>query len=239
MGISAWLITLGDVPNETPSASLISTIRGGPLRSALAGERRASLSHGLLADPRLYDALFRFDDDLATEAHEGGCVWCGGRLHRANYPRKPRGSPAALGPDYDRRFSFCCDRDACRKRTTPPSVRFLGRRVYLAAVFVLASAMRHGITAVRAAKLTAWLGVSRRTLGRWRRWWLQTFVASEVWKRVCGRLIPAPAVDSLPASWLDAMGAMDEVEQVQWILAWLLPLSTTSPGKGSRILMGF
>jgi len=167
------------------------------------------------------------------------CLSFIGTEGRANYPRKPRGSPAALGPDYDRRFSFCCDRDACRKRTTPPSVRFLGRRVYLAAVFVLASAMRHGITAVRAAKLTAWLGVSRRTLGRWRRWWLQTFVASEVWKRVCGRLIPAPAVDSLPASWLDAMGAMDEVEQVQWILAWLLPLSTTSPGKGSRILMGF
>lgn len=118
---------------------------------------------------------------------------CGGRLHRANYPRKPRGSPAALGPDYGRRFSFCCDRDACRKRTTPPSMRFLGRHVYLAAVFVLASAMRHGMTAVRAAKLTAWLGVSRRTLGRWRRWWLQTFVASEVWKRVCGRLMIAPS----------------------------------------------
>ncbi len=196
------------------------------------------MSHGLLADPRLYDALFRFDDDLATDAREGDCVWCGGRLHRANYSRKPRGSPAALGPEYDRRFSFCCDRDACRKRTTPPSVRFLGRRVYLAAVFVLASAMRHGITAVRAAKLTEWFGVSRRTLGRWRRWWLQTFVASEVWKRVCGRVIPAPNIETLPRSWLDAMGAMDELKRVQSILSWLLPLSTTSPGKGSRISMG-
>jgi len=56
---------------------------------------------------------------------------------------------------------------------------------------------------------------------------------------VCGRLIPAPAIETLPTSWLDAMGAMHEVERVQWILAWLLPLSTTSPGKGSRILMGF
>ena len=196
------------------------------------------MSHGLLADPRFYDALLRFDDDLATDAREGGCVSCGGRLHRANYSRKPRGSPAALGPEYDRRFSFCCDRDACRKRTTPPSVRFLGRRVYLAAVFVLTSAMRHGITAVRAAKLTEWFGVSRRTLGRWRRWWLQTFVASEVWKRVCGRVIPAPNIETLPRSWLDAMGAMDELKRVQSILSWLLPLSTTSPGKGSRISMG-
>ena len=74
MGISPCLITLGDVPKETPSASLISTIRGGPLRSALPGERRGQLSHGLLADPRFYDALLRFDDDLATDAREGGCA---------------------------------------------------------------------------------------------------------------------------------------------------------------------
>jgi hypothetical protein len=113
--------------------------------------------------------LFRFVDDLASDAREGSCVVCGGRLHRASYPSKPRGGSTALGPEYDRRFSLCCDRDACRKRTTPPTVRFLGRHVYLAAVLVLATAMRHGVTALRAAKLTALLRVSRRTLGRWRR----------------------------------------------------------------------
>jgi len=31
------------------------------------------------------------------------------------------------------RFSFCCARDGCRTRKTPPSFRFLGRKVYLAA----------------------------------------------------------------------------------------------------------
>jgi catalase-peroxidase len=76
--------------------------------------------------------LFRFDDDLATDPREGGCVWCGGRLHRANYPRKPRGSPAVLGPDYDRRFDFCCDRDAL-PRAPRPARRRLRPRVVQAA----------------------------------------------------------------------------------------------------------
>ena len=196
------------------------------------------MSHGLLMDPRLYVALLRFDDDLAADAQESGCE-CGGRLDRADYPRKPRGGPTTLGPEYDRRHSFCCARDGCRRRTTPPSVRFLGRRVYIAAVVVLVSAMRHGVTAAREAKLAAWFGVSARTLARWRLWWREAFVASEVWKRVCGRMIPAPDVETLPASWLDLLGARHEAERVQWILAWLLPLTTTSPGKGARFARGF
>ena len=195
------------------------------------------MSHGLLADPRLYVALLHFDNDLAADAQRGGCA-CGGRLHRADYPRKPRGGPAAPDPAYDRRHSFCCDREGCRARTTPASVRFLGRRVYLAAVFVLVCALRHGLTAARWTQLTAWLGVSARTLARWRAWWGTTFRVSVVWTRVCGRLIPAPDGATLPASWLGALGALHEAERVQWILAWLLPLTTLSPGQGAGILRG-
>lgn len=196
------------------------------------------MSHGILGDPRLYVALLHFDDDLADDAQEGGCA-CGGRLDRADYPRKPRGGPVALGPEHDRRHSFCCARDGCRRRTTPPSVRFLGRRLYFAAVVVLVSVMRHGVNAARTAKLAAAVGVNARTLARWRAWWREVFVLSEVWKRVCGRQIPAPDVNTLPASWLDSLGAMHEAERVQWILAWLLPLTTSSPGKGARFAMGF
>lgn len=195
------------------------------------------MSHGLLWDPRFYRALLWFDDDLAEEAQRGGCP-CGGRLHRADYPRKPRGGPDALDPEYHRRYSFCCDRDGCRGRVTPPSVRFLGRRVYLGVVVVLVSAMRHGLTPPRVAQLAAWFGVSARTLTRWRLWWRQTFVTTDVWKRVCGRLMPAPDDATLPASWLALMTAMHEAERVQWILAWLLPLTTHSPGKGASLVMG-
>jgi hypothetical protein len=89
--------------------------------------------------------LFSIDQDLAETTREKACP-CGGRLHRANYPRKPRGGPDDLPEPYRQRFSFCCERDGCRKRTTPPSVRFLGRKVYLGAVVILISAMNYNGT---------------------------------------------------------------------------------------------
>ena len=58
-------------------------------------------------------------------------------------------------PEHDWRFSFCCSRDGCRKRKTPPSLRFLGRKVYVAAMVVLIAIMREGATAMRMRQLTA------------------------------------------------------------------------------------
>src|SRR3984893_16426162 len=78
-------------------------------------------------------------------------------LHSARFRRKPRGGPAGLGEAYDQRLSFCCASDLCRKRMTPPSFRFFGRKVYLGAVVVLVSAMRQGATAAR--QLCALVGV--------------------------------------------------------------------------------
>jgi hypothetical protein len=54
-------------------------------------------------------------------------------------------------------------------------VRFLGRRLYLAATVVLASALRSGLTDRRAQQLAEWLRVPRATIERWRAWWLQDF----------------------------------------------------------------
>jgi hypothetical protein len=87
--------------------------------------------------------LFSVDRDLAETAHKQTCS-CGGRLHVANYPRKPRGAGDDLPSEYGYRLSFCCDREGCRKRVTPPSVRFLGREVYLGVVVNLVNAMRQG-----------------------------------------------------------------------------------------------
>ena len=87
--------------------------------------------HKLLCDASLYDFLFKIDLDLAASTRAGGCAACGGRLHSARYPRKPRGGPGDLGREYECRLSFCCAVDGCRQRATPASVRFLGRRVYL------------------------------------------------------------------------------------------------------------
>src|SRR5260370_20021 len=101
----------------------------------------------------------------------GGGEGAGGGWHAGARRRKPRARPVALGEEHDRRFSFCCAVDGCRDRSTPPSLRFLGRKVYLAVIVTLISAMRDGLTERRLGKLSAALGVARRTVARWRRWW--------------------------------------------------------------------
>jgi hypothetical protein len=88
----------------------------------------------LLHDPRFFTFLLQIDHELAAQTQAKGCS-CSGALHRADYPRKPRGCPPAVRGSVQRRLSFCCQR--CRKRTTSPSVRFFGRHVYLSLVVVL------------------------------------------------------------------------------------------------------
>jgi hypothetical protein len=92
-----------------------------------------------------------------------------------SYSRKPRGRPCRLRPDHDRRFSFCCAVDGCRSRATPPSLRLLGRKVYLATIVVLVAILRHGVTTSRIDRLSQVVGVDRRTVERWRTWWHERF----------------------------------------------------------------
>ena len=102
-----------------------------------------------MKDPAFRKLLLQFDADLAEEAHAQGCPDCGGKLHSAVFRRKPRGTLQVLEPEFCVRFSFCCDTDGCRHRTTPPSLRFLNRRTYLGTVVVLVSALRSGATPFR------------------------------------------------------------------------------------------
>ena len=129
----------------------------------------------VLADAKFHEQLLVFDRDLAASARAARCWLCGGALHSASYDRKPRGCPGGLGQEYAERFSFCCAVDGCRKRTTPPSLRFLGRHVYLATVVTLISALMLGTTPSRLARLSVVPGLDRRTLARWRAWWRSTF----------------------------------------------------------------
>jgi len=193
------------------------------------------MSHGLLADASFYALLARFDLDLASTTRAEGCA-CGGRLDRADFPRKPRGGPATLGASYAKRIGLCCD--DCRARTLPPSVRFLGRRVYLGAVVVLASAMRQGVSASRAAQLTAWLGVSRRTLDRWRVWWTETFIRTAFWRAARGLLRGDVEVDQLPASLIAQFDLTDEAARIVAVLRFLSPITTPRGAREARSPMG-
>jgi hypothetical protein len=187
------------------------------------------LCQKLLADARLFDLLSKYDEDLAATARDAGCV-CGGRLHRASFRRKPRGLPPDVGDVYEKRHSFCCAVDDCRKRLTPPSVRFLGRKVYLGAVVVLSTALCHGTTPWRAARLRELLGVSAKTLARWRAWWREVFAASPQWRAAQSRFATPVVASALPASLLERF-AGDGVEPLVSALRFLAPL-TVSDGRG-------
>lgn len=156
--------------------------------------------HRLCRDGRLYDFLLCLDADLALQAFgSGACPRCGGRLHQGHYLRKARGAPR----DADLRcFSFCCGRDGCRGRLKPPSIRFLGRRVYLGVWVVLMSAMANGISEQRRQRLWVELGVDERTLRRWRRWWQRVLPMLPRWKALRADVMPPPDETALPLSLL-------------------------------------
>lgn len=181
----------------------------------------------LLADGRLYQLLQRFDDDLAAEQRAGGCLMCGAALHSARYPRKPRGFVGRLSADYSWRQSFCCARRDCRKRATPPSLRFLARKVYLGAVVVLISALRCGPTPARMRTLEELLGVSRRTVARWRRWWCEELVDTPFWRAAGSSLMPPVQRAQLPASLLERF-AGSALERLLALLRFITPITTQS-----------
>ena len=178
----------------------------------------------VLADARFHEQLLVFDRDLSATARAAGCGHCGGALHAAPFGRKPRGGPAGLGQDYARRFSFCCAVDGCRKRTTPPSLRFLGRKVYLATVVTLISAMLHGSTPARLTRLSSVPGIDRRTLARWRAWWRSTFTEGAFAQFAKASFMPPLDIAGLPASLLDRFGGGIE-QQLTAVLRFLIPLT--------------
>jgi hypothetical protein len=146
--------------------------------------------HDLPGAASFWSFLFAIDQDLAETTRKEGCP-CGGRLHCANYLRKPRGTPVQLPEPHRVRLSFCCDRDGCRKRVTPPSVRFLGPKVYLGAVIILISAMRQGPTPRRVRELSRRFGADRRTIARWQAFWREHFPRS--WTPSSAAVLPARA----------------------------------------------
>ncbi len=179
--------------------------------------------HHLLRDASFWLFLFAVDQDIAESTHKEACT-CGGRLHRANYPRKPRGGPDDLPEPYCYRLSFCCDRDGCRRRVTPPSVRFLGRRVYLGAVVILVSAMQQGPSPRRVRELSDLFGADRRTITRWQVFWREQFPQTPFWKAARGRI--AVEIGTLPRTLLDLfLTSPDDNQGWMRLLRFLSPIT--------------
>jgi len=103
------------------------------------------MCHDVLHDPDFLRLLDLIDEERARAVRARGCA-CGGVLHSARYPRKPRGILRGLRDADHRRRSVCCA--ACRLRHTPRSVIYLGRRVYVTVLVLLgACAARIGVGA--------------------------------------------------------------------------------------------
>lgn len=176
--------------------------------------------HALLQNPKFFSLLLQIDIDEAALVQSLNCP-CGAALHNADYPRKPRGCPPEVRPDFETRFSFCCSQ--CRKRTTSMSVRFLGRRVYLGLIVVLMSVRRTTLSA-SALQTMQTLGVPERTISRWRHWWLELFPATTLWQASCARFIPPVQTMNLPASLIERFTGAP-ADSALHLLAFLTPLT--------------
>lgn len=200
------------------------------------------MSHESRLGEEWFARLEEFDRQIAEAVAAAGCRHCGGPLHQGNYERKPRGAQIAeAGEGFTLRYSLCCGREGCRKRSLSPSLRLLGRRVYLEAVVLLASALAVALETLRMASEVT--GVPARTLRRWHRWWTGAFPCSTVWTQLRARFVPPPPAESeLPRSLLErAQAVLDAGAAVSDVLLlaarWLSPVTTQSVPDGSRFVL--
>lgn len=192
--------------------------------------------HEVCVDAAFFKALMDLDEKIALLVSAEGCPFCNGPLHRSDYPRKPRGGLlASAGEEFLRRCSLCCGVRGCRKRCTPPSLRFLGRSVYLEVVVLLASVLRFvGNTFAEASRKS---GVPVRTLHRWHAWWTSSFPTSSLWTSLRARF-PSPPPDEslLPLSFLEHIPETHNAGRLVIAAHLLAPITTTSLPDSSRFL---
>lgn len=185
------------------------------------------MCQAFLNDASFYRFLLLIDQDIAANVQAGGCC-CGGVLHSARYPRKPRGIRAWLDESCTSRLSFCCAVVGCRRRSTPPSVRFLGRKVYLSALVILATALEHGLSPRRRRWLIETLDIWPQTLSRWRKWWRESFSASGCWQSERGNFLPSLDPAQLPGALLGRLSGDGLHQRLCQLLVLMMPVTSTS-----------
>lgn len=186
----------------------------------------------LLRDARFSELLMDMDRERLDEVRAGGCSKCSGPLHAGHFERKPAGilvPPDQLPEGYSTRFDLCCG--WCRSRTLPSSVRFLGRKVFLAVAIVVATALVRGGDRNVIELLRQQLGASRNTLARWCRWW-RALTETGLWIGSRGTLPVDLDEQTLPASLL-ARYAGSAADRMVHLLGFLRPLSGRVPERAS------
>ena len=82
-------------------------------------------------------------------------------------------------------------------------MRFLGRKVYLAAIVILVSAMRQGPTPRRVSELSKRFGADESTITRWQTFWREHFPQTPFWKVARAGFVTLGEIVSLPYSLVD------------------------------------
>lgn len=181
--------------------------------------------HDVVLGREFFAALVAIDAEIAQRARAAGCLRCGGPLHAGHFERKPRGGRiAAAGEDFSLRFSWCCGREGCRKRMTPPSVRFLGRKVYLEGAILIACVLVP-LLEQSAAVVRRATGIAARTLRRWHAWWQSVFVASALFTELRAH-VPDVDVTTLPAALVDSFDGATPLTRLEQTMRFLAPLTT-------------
>jgi len=189
--------------------------------------------HEFEADARFCARLVEIDEAIARAVQRAGCRRCSSRLDRADYPRKPRGALiAAESEAWRRRISLCCSKEGCRKRSTPPSARFLGRRVYTSPVVLVVPPMLEALS-IEARSIA---GVPLRTVRRWLLWWAEGFTKTRFFRQARGRLVRGVSIAKLPGALVRSFAGTLR-DQVERTLRFISPVTTRSVPDGARFSM--
>jgi hypothetical protein len=153
------------------------------------------LKYLLSVDETFCQSLRDLDRDIFLAAKARGCPSCGGILDTSNYIRKTRG----MSKGDELRYSLCCRNEGCRKRRTPKSLRFLGRKVYGAWVVILA---------VDFCEELGMKGqLAHQTLSRWKNFWKnQLSDGTEFIKLARGLVAPGAQITDRPGSLVAHFG---------------------------------
>jgi hypothetical protein len=183
--------------------------------------------HGFVADAKWFATLAAIDEISAEKVKLAGCGNCGGPLDRADFDRKPRGELGESAGAFARRRSFCCRREGCRHRATPPSVRFLGRKVYVAVVIVVASVLGREQSLVGPGTPRRVANVPVRTVRRWLAWWETAFALTSFWQEAKG-FVASPVDEAMLPTSLLARFQPPASHAVTRLLRLIAPVTTSS-----------
>jgi hypothetical protein len=154
--------------------------------------------HALLEDPKFHSLLLRIDQELAEQTRADGCR-CGGNLHRADYPRKPRGCPRQATAAAFVAAELLLQRSAASARPRCRCASWAGACTGLAVVLV--SARQPGRHQRRRAAVGA--RRCRAHAAALARWWREQFPQTPLWQAACARFMPPVSAQQLPGELLE------------------------------------